>query len=128
MDPTRHRRPRLARTLLGALLITLAAVPPSSAVDGDDDLARQIETFLAGVYSDEEPGAAIIVMRQGEVAYRGAFGMANIELGVPLEPEMVFRLGSITQQFTAAAILNDGTSAEYMGPAQPEVSQDPNRP
>lgn len=36
---------------------------------------------------------------------RGAFGVANLELGVPLEPEMVFRLGSITKQFTAAAIL-----------------------
>ena len=31
--------------------------------------------------------------------------MADLELGVPLQPDMVFRLGSITKQFTAAAIL-----------------------
>lgn len=106
MYPNQHRGPRLAGALLCALLVALTLVPPSNAVEeDDDDLARQIETFLAGVYSDEEPGAAIIVTREGEVAYRGAFGMANIELGVPLEPEMVFRLGSITKQFTAAAIL-----------------------
>ncbi len=101
-----NRRSGLAAILQLVLLTELALVSPSTAVEGtEDDLPRQIEIFLAGVYSDEEPGAAIIVMRHGEVAYRGAFGMANLELGVPLEPEMVFRLGSITKQFTAAAIL-----------------------
>jgi D-alanyl-D-alanine carboxypeptidase len=32
-------------------------------------------------------------------------GMANLGLGMPIEPDMVFRLGSITKQFTAVAIL-----------------------
>lgn len=51
------------------------------------------------------PGAAFIVVKDGEVLYRGAKGLANIELGVPLTVDMVFRLGSITKQFTAASIM-----------------------
>ncbi|MFP5287370.1 MAG: serine hydrolase, partial [Thermoanaerobaculia bacterium] len=39
------------------------------------------------------------------VVLRKGYGMANLELGVPVEPDMVFKLGSVTKQFTAAAIL-----------------------
>jgi len=52
-----------------------------------------------------EPGAAIIVVDDGEVLYRGARGMANLELGVALAPDMVFRRASITKQFTCATVL-----------------------
>jgi len=48
---------------------------------------------------------AVLVAREGRVLYRRGVGMANLELGVPIEPHMVFRLGSITKQFTAVAIL-----------------------
>ena len=37
--------------------------------------------------------------------YEKAFGSADIELNVPLQPGMIFKLGSITKQFTAVAIL-----------------------
>jgi len=53
----------------------------------------------------DQPGAAAIVVRDGEVVYRKAIGMASMELGVPLQPDTVFRLGSITKQFTAAAVM-----------------------
>jgi CubicO group peptidase (beta-lactamase class C family) len=45
------------------------------------------------------------VTKGGQTLFRRAYGMADLELGVPLQPDMVFRLGSITKQFTAAAIL-----------------------
>lgn len=102
----RHRRPAHLIVLCFVLLIAVTILTPLSAAgEVDEDLSRRIETFLAGVYSDDEPGAAVIAVREGAVVYRGAIGMADLELGVPLEPEMVFRLGSITKQFTAAAIL-----------------------
>ena len=47
----------------------------------------------------------MIVVRNGEVVLRKGYGLANVELGVPIEPGMVFRLGSVTKQFTAAAVL-----------------------
>lgn len=63
------------------------------------------DDILADAYAADGPGAAAIVVREGEVLYRGARGMADLELGVALSPGQVFRLGSITKQFTAAAIL-----------------------
>jgi len=44
-------------------------------------------------------------MKGGQVMLRKGYGMANLELGVPIQPDMVFELGSITKQFTATAVL-----------------------
>lgn len=68
-------------------------------------LAQEIDALLRQTYRPEEPGAAVIVVKNGDVILRAGYGMANLELGVAIEPHMVFRLGSITKQFTAVAIL-----------------------
>ena len=47
----------------------------------------------------------VLVARDGTVVLDKAYGMANLELEVPNTPDTKFRLGSITKQFTAAAIL-----------------------
>ena len=65
----------------------------------------QLDDLAASHFKPNEPGAAVIVMRDGIPLLRAGYGMANIELGVPIQPDMVFRLGSITKQFTAVAIL-----------------------
>jgi CubicO group peptidase (beta-lactamase class C family) len=44
-------------------------------------------------------------MKDGQQVFRTGYGMANLELGVPITPEMVFRLASVTKQFTAVATL-----------------------
>jgi len=68
-------------------------------------LIQTIDNLVQEAYKPNEPGAAVIVVRNGAVIYRKGQGMANLELDVPIEPDMVFRLGSITKQFTAVAIL-----------------------
>ncbi|MCG6955138.1 MAG: beta-lactamase family protein, partial [Gemmatimonadetes bacterium] len=55
--------------------------------------------------STHSPGCALGVIRDGDFIYRRGYGMANLELGVPNTPESVFRTGSVSKQFTAAAIL-----------------------
>ena len=74
-------------------------------MQSDNVLAQAIDNFVQESYKPTEPGAAVIVARDGEVFFRKGQGMANLELDVPIEPDMVFRLGSITKQFTAVAIL-----------------------
>lgn len=63
------------------------------------------DKILQAKYKPNEPGPVALVAKNGKVLYRKAFGMANLELGVPMKPENVFELGSITKQFTAVAIL-----------------------
>lgn len=79
----------------------LAATPVPKA-----DITRYAETLLEQDYPDANgPGMAVLIARGDEVLYRGARGAASIELGVPLSPDQVFRLGSITKQFAAAGVL-----------------------
>src|SRR3954470_4583447 len=101
------RRPlRPVLLLLLLLLAALSAPParPANAAAGAD-LAAQIDQLLAKTYPATEPGAAVLVEKGGQVLLRKRYGLANVELGVPITPEMVFRLGSITKQFTAVAVL-----------------------
>ena len=85
----------------GASSSALAVTAPPKA-----DVARYAEALLEQGYPDTKaPGVAVLVARGDEVLYRGARGAASIELGVPLSPDQVFRLGSITKQFAAAGVL-----------------------
>lgn len=93
--------------LILAVFVSLTSVTParSAQAAGREDLAKRIDAVMSEVYKPGEPGAAVIVRKNGETLFRKGYGMADIELGVPVEPDMVFRLGSITKQFTAVSIL-----------------------
>ena len=52
-----------------------------------------------------DPGLVVLVARGEQVLAEVAMGQASVELGVPLQPSQVFRLGSVTKQFAAAAVL-----------------------
>ncbi len=71
----------------------------------DDRLAKSIDSLVAPQFKGDQPGVSILIAKKGQVVYQKAFGSASVELNVPLRPEMVFDLGSITKQFTAVAIL-----------------------
>ncbi|HEV2364830.1 MAG TPA: D-aminopeptidase [Caulobacteraceae bacterium] len=52
------------------------------------------------------PGGAVAVVRRGEVRVRHAWGWANAERRIPFSPKTLFRICSITKQFTCAALLD----------------------
>lgn len=71
----------------------------------DQQLTTEIDELLSIQFKTNEPGAEILIARKGQVFYKKAFGMANLELDIPMKPDMVFRIGSLSKQFTAVAIL-----------------------
>ncbi|MCB0638713.1 MAG: serine hydrolase, partial [Lewinella sp.] len=92
----------LTRTF-GALVLLFSLtifVPPTHA-QPDEAAFDAIVAELA----PQVPGFTVLVARDGEVLYRKAFGKANLELDVDMQPEHIFRIGSITKQFTAMSIL-----------------------
>jgi CubicO group peptidase (beta-lactamase class C family) len=66
---------------------------------------KELDKLLASHFSAETPGGSVLVSKNGKIVYKKAFGSANLELNVPIKTDMVFKLGSITKQFTAVAIL-----------------------
>ena len=92
-----------AALLLALALSTLPARAASPV--SDSDLTAYADKLISSVYPAGQPGAAAIVQKDGRAVLRKGYGMANLELGVPMSPENVFEIGSITKQFTAAAIL-----------------------
>lgn len=79
---------------------TLGATAVSTA-----ELAREIDAFFSQRISADGPGAVVLAVKDGKVVLRKGYGLANMELGVPIKPAMVFRIGSITKQFTSAGIM-----------------------
>lgn len=97
---------RSTPVLLLAALTVLVPLTQARAAGLDDPLAAKIDAVMSAVYKPGQPGAAIIVQKDGRTIIRKGYGMADLELGVPVTPDMVFRLGSITKQFTAVSILS----------------------
>src|ERR1700753_3604949 len=71
----------------------------------ENPLTQSVDSLVAPQFQGNQPGISILIAKKGQVVYQKAFGSANIELNVPMQPDNVFRIGSITKQFTAVAIL-----------------------
>ncbi|MET0620955.1 MAG: serine hydrolase [Thermoanaerobaculia bacterium] len=89
---------RFLVSVLGILFAALAAAATPAQI-------ARIDARFRAAYPASGPGAAIIVVQNGKTVLRAGYGLANVELGVPVRPDMVFRVGSATKQFTSACIL-----------------------
>jgi CubicO group peptidase (beta-lactamase class C family) len=68
------------------------------------DVARMDQVVLAFTNAKQFMGS-VLVAREGDLLFDKSYGMANLEWGVPNTPTTKFRIGSLTKQFTAAAIM-----------------------
>jgi D-alanyl-D-alanine carboxypeptidase len=64
-----------------------------------------VDSVIAEHFKPDEPGTAVAIIKDGEVIHRAEYGLANMEWGIPITPDTVFRLGSLTKQFTAVAVM-----------------------
>ena len=96
-------------TIVLAHVLILASILSSSPASAQQkDLKQLTDTFdkmLSEQFKPHEPGATVLVSRNGQIIYKKAFGMANLELDVPMQADNVFWVASIGKQFTAVAIL-----------------------
>lgn len=96
---------RLVLAVLACALGWCAAARAGALAQEAPDFAARASALVersvaAGVFS-----GAVIVARDGRPLFRRAYGPANREWGIPNAVDTRFRIGSITKQFTAAAIL-----------------------
>lgn len=64
---------------------------------GGKQLPKELDSLITQRYPNVSPGCVILVMKKGDTIYRKAFGLADMELNVPMQPGMIFRIGSITK-------------------------------
>lgn len=64
-----------------------------------------VEALLERWTQPGSPGCAVAIVRNGEVLHKRGYGLAHVELGVPNAPDTVFRIASISKQFTCLAVL-----------------------
>lgn len=89
--------------LAASIAASIAVATPTHA---DDAFADRAVEMLQSIYSSDAPGAVVVVSRDGEILLEHGVGMADLELGVPLRPDHVFRLASVSKQYSAAALLS----------------------
>ncbi len=94
--------PRSIQLLLVQLLVTLAL--PARAQVPPDSLAARVDALFAPWDRPDVPGAAVAVMKDGEIVYQRGYGSANLEYDIPITPSTVFLLASVSKQFTAFAV------------------------
>ena len=84
-----------------AVVVAIALGAPAIAADEADRVTALFEHLDEGL----QPGAAVLVVRDGDVIYSGGFGYANLEDRTPIDADSTFRLGSVSKQFAAMAIM-----------------------
>ena len=68
-------------------------------------VTSEVDRYLNAAVETGKFSGSVLIARDGEVLVSKGYGMANMELGVPNTPRMKFRIGSLTKQFTAMAVM-----------------------
>src|ERR1700760_4319134 len=95
-----------------SLALTLAAATAASAADTaktsvaqENSHAVQIDAAFKEWDSSGTPGASVAVIDKGRIVFAKGYGIANLEYGVPIKPETIFHVASVSKQFTAMAVV-----------------------
>jgi len=138
--PTFHLRSRFIRGAIASagILLALAGcgggkdeLPPASSTTVPVQAANiKVDTFVQAELTRQRiPGLALVVIKDGKVAYTKGYGYANLDQALPATTEQRFQIGSISKQFTAVAVLllvQDGKMAlddkisKYLSDTPPE--------
>ncbi|PPK85224.1 CubicO group peptidase (beta-lactamase class C family) [Neolewinella xylanilytica] len=94
----------LRHCLLICLLVSISAIRVSgqTAITGG---YGSVDSLLAAEYPPTGPGIAVLASKGDKIVFRKSYGLADIKNNVELSTEMIFEIGSMTKQFTSAAVL-----------------------
>jgi CubicO group peptidase (beta-lactamase class C family) len=96
---------RRAATALALLAIASVSAAQSTLVTGAALVARLDSIAGSGVVENRAAGIVAAVVRGNDTLLLKGYGKADVEWNVPMPADAMFEIGSITKQFTAAAIL-----------------------
>src|SRR6478672_5373400 len=94
--------------IFGLCLISnlyVSAQNAAASLPSTEQIAEKVDEYMNAATRIDGFSGTILVARDGKPIVSKGYGLANIELNVPNKPENIFRLGSVTKQFTAMAVM-----------------------
>jgi CubicO group peptidase (beta-lactamase class C family) len=67
--------------------------------------AAKIDAIFQDFKQPDRAGVSLAVIQHGRIAYQNGYGSANLEYGIPITPDTVFHVASVSKQFTAMALV-----------------------
>lgn len=90
----------LLRTLATGCLLAI----PTLSVTAQEEISRELDALFSAI-GNVAPGCTVGLASEGHWLHKTGYGLANLELNVPLDGNQVHRMGSVSKQFTAMAVL-----------------------
>lgn len=87
------------------IIITLLITTTLFAQQKTTQQLETIDQFLTDEYPKNEPGAVVLISKGDKILFQKAYGLASLAPKRKLKTDMVFRIASMTKQFTSAAVL-----------------------
>ena len=126
-----------ARATVFATAVAIAALaacgpPGDSEVPQatDPTILARVDAVFADYASPGGPGCSVGVIRDGRLVHATGYGTANLDHGIPNGPATIHRIGSVSKQFTAAAIalLSIRGDLDLDAPVRDYISEFPDYP
>lgn len=87
-------------------VLALSVMGNSARGSKGDDVSTQVDAVVEGLrIAQKIPGLSLAVCRDGKIVKATGYGLASLELDVPVTPETIFQTGSVGKQFTSMAVM-----------------------
>jgi CubicO group peptidase (beta-lactamase class C family) len=80
-------------------------IVPFAAVAAEDGVAKRLDKLLSGSCQTGAPGVSVAVIQHGKPVYDKGYGLANLEYDIPVTPQSIYHIASVSKQFTAMAMV-----------------------
>ena len=98
-------RPTLNLAAWWALTLAVALGSAGAPAAAQESIASGIDAVFADLAVAGSPGCSVAVLKDGRTIHARGYGLASLEHDVPIRPDTVFDIASISKQFTAASIV-----------------------
>ena len=85
------------------LLVFLAIAP--IGLFAQEDRTKRVDDLFESWSKPGTPGAAVAIIQHGKLVYEKGYGLANLEYDIPVTPQTIYHVASVSKQFTAMALV-----------------------
>jgi CubicO group peptidase (beta-lactamase class C family) len=83
----------------------ISVLLPATVFSQSNKITGQLDSLFQSYFNVNEPGGAVLIVRNGKEIYKKGFGVANIKTKEPITPHTLFNVGSVSKTFVAYGIL-----------------------